>query len=282
MRRKAISILAGLILAACGGGGGSGNPYTLIAFDNQGDMFQVNPSTGASTRVLDTFYRLVPSDPPQQLRQISSAVYNPVAGEIWGGAGGGNACNSCVYRFDFATGEAITIEDNAGAGLGAYPGMAVNALNEIYVHQGFGSGLYLLNNITGAAVELNDTTAGLVGNSMTVHEGTLYLAADGKFWMIDAGGVAPSYDATELGDQILSGFPFAPGTIGDIVSMTTHPTTGLVYCIFKEGAGRGGGGGSAGTTHLATVNTDTGVVTHRAQLSRILDGLAWVPTDSLK
>ncbi|MHC4450146.1 MAG: NHL repeat-containing protein [Planctomycetota bacterium] len=272
MKRKAIGLFLGLAMVACGGGGGGGSGgsvYTLIAFDHVGDLYRINPATGNDTLLLDTFYH--PVNPPVSLDRVSSAVYNDAAGAVWIGGGGNNVCASCTFEIDGATGEAIRLSDNAGVNLKATPGMAINSAGRIFVHQGEGTGLYSVDNVTGAATLISDTTAGKVGNGM-VFDGSdvLYLATDSKLYTVDT----ITGDATEVANLTLIGFP--PNTTGEIVSMTRRPTDDAIFCILKEGAGRGGG-----NSFFCRMNLANGEVTHIAELFRIMDGLAYVPTAAL-
>ena len=297
MKHNVISLFVGLILVACGGGGGSSpSPYTLVAFNADGDFFALSPTTGQATPLADTYYQPFKGDPAVELEDVSSCVYNPETDEIWIGPGGRGACRSCILRLDLATGEAIRLMDNADAGIEAIPGMAVGPNGTIYTSQyshkfaepSDDDGLYSLNNQTGAAVHLSMDWPGAVGNGMTFDAaGELYFAADGKLYWVDLDGdptamppVAP-FTAIELRLQNRVGFPFDPGTLGDIISMATHPDDGTILCIFKVGAGRGGGGGTSGPCHLARVNIATGTVTFIVQLPFLMDGLAYVPTDVL-
>lgn len=270
MKRKAIGLSLGLILAACSSGGGSnGSVYTLIAFDHLGDLYRIDPATGNDTLLMDTYYN--PVNPPVSLDRVSSAVYNDAAGAVWIGGGGNNVCPSCTFEIDPATGEAIRLSDNAGVNLKATPGMAINSAGRIFVHQGEGTGLYSIDNVTGAATLISDTTAGKVGNGMVfTGSDVLYLATDSKLYTVDTTtGVA-----TEIDDLTLTGFPL--NTTGEIVSMTRRPSDGAIFCILKEGAGRGGG-----NSFFCRINLATAEVTHIAELFRIMDGLAYVPTAAL-
>lgn len=271
MKRKALGLFLGLLMTACGGGGGGsgGSLYTLVAFDHLGDMYRISPASGNDTLLIDTFYN--PVNPPVDLDRVSSCVYNDTAGAIWLGGGGNGVCASCTFELDMATGEATRLADNAGVNLKASPGMAINSAGQIFVHQGEGTGLYRVDNATGAATLISDTTAGKVGNGMTFDENdVLYLATDSKLYTVDT----TSGVATEVADLTLIGFP--PATTGEIVSMSMRMTDNRVYAILKEGAGRGGG-----NSFFCRLDLATGNVTYIAELFRIMDGLAFVPTAAL-
>jgi len=274
-----------LILAACGGGGSTPAPYALVAFDHRGDFYSINPADGTVDLIHDTYYQLLPSDPKLELKQVSSCLYNTLTGEIWMGPGGlgASVCGGCIYRLDMKTGEAIRLADSGADGLDAVPGMAMGPFGRIFAPQyahgqeGDGGGLFQIDNVSGSASIANGLWPIAIGNGMTFDgQGVLFVAGDEKLYFVN-----PEDVAVELGRQVRTGFPFPEGTRGDIISMATRPTDGKIFCIFKEGAGRGGGGGSGGVTHLATVDTATLTVTHVVRLPLVMDGLAIVPTDVL-
>jgi len=271
----ALSLALGVALAACGGGssgngGGATGPVTLIAFDRQGDLHVVDPADGSSSEALDTFYD--PGGGAVDIGRVSGAIYNPVTGRIWMGTGAdGLPCGSCILALDVLTGEGVLVADNSPP-MNAIPGMAISGDNRIFVHEGDGDGLFEVDSTSGEPTLVNATTDGTSGNGVTFSPaGALYLASDETLFTVDL----VSFDATEVAGLTKSGFPADES--GEIVCMTTRPSDGKLFAIFKNGAGVGGGGDA----YLVTVDPATALMTYVGTMTENFDGLAFVPTDSL-
>jgi len=278
MRRLSLFVL-GVCLAslvvACGDDSrvlGNG-PVTLIAFDREGDLHIVAVSTGAMTEILNTFYDDGMAD--VNLGRVSGAIYNPVVNKIWMGLGGRDSpCESCILALDIATGEGVFVADGSIGGLDGFPGVAISSANRMFVHEGDSSGLYEVNTTTGEVLEVNSNTGSGSGsgNGMTFsNSGVFYLASGEQIFTIDQ----TTFDSTLVADVSKSGFPTAED--GEIIALSTRPSDGVIFGIWHDGAG-GGGGGDA---YLITLAPTTGVMTYIGTMPGKPDGLAFVPTTSL-
>ena len=310
MRQAAVSLFCGVVLAACGSGSSAPAPYTLVAFDHQGDLYRINPATGAVTQIVDTFYQPNPSVPATELWEVSSSIYNDQTGEIWMGSGGRGACDACMFRLDLETGEAVCLVSNLdvypswdnGNGLEhakGTPGMAMGADGAIYTRLYNHSNalpqsafLYQIDESTGRATNLGQTFGTGSGNGMVYDDdGVLYAIADQTVYWIDLVGdpsadpPRPPYRSIEMGGLLRTGFPLDDQTPIRVISAARmpgdNPNQSTFYCMVKEDAGRGEGKGSAGKVFLAKLDLNTYTVTHIAQLALIMDGLAVVPTSVL-
>ncbi len=246
-------------------------PITLIAFDREGDLHIVAVSTGAMTQILNTFYDDGMAN--VDLGRVSGAIYNPVVNKIWMGLGGRTSpCESCILALDISTGEGVFVADGSLDGLDGFPGVAISSANRIFVHEGDSSGLYEVNNTTGEVLEVNSNTGDSSGNGMTFsNDGVFYLASNEKIYTIDQ----TTFDSTLVAGVSKSGFP--TDEHGEIIALTTRPSDGVIFGIWHDGAG-GGGGGPA---YLITLAPTTGVMTYIGTMPDKPDGLAFVPTSSL-
>jgi hypothetical protein len=105
-------------------------------------------------------------------------------------------------------------------------------------------------------------------------DGILYLGVDGanngELWSVDpATGAGVFYGPlTYVGNDLID--PFVP-LVGRIVSMTTHPGSGLIFALLNDGVG------GAGPTFLITIDPPTLVAKLIGQTDSGLDGLAFLP-----
>ena len=93
-----------------------------------------------------------------------------------------------------------------------------------------------------------------------------------------AGGLLCTVNPVSGADGVVAvlayaGFPTFTGT-ARVVSMTENPDTREVHVLVKDAGG-------TGTTHLATLDTATGIVTYIGMTATAMDGLAWVPVNSV-
>jgi hypothetical protein len=268
-----IGMLLGGVAVSCdssGGGNGGSSDQALIAFSRTGDMYVVD-STDASTNLfLNTFFD---DGGAVDVGPVSGSIYNPVTEKIWMGLGGNNSpCSSCILALDLGTGEGEFVADGSDAGQNGFPGIAISNDNRIFVPEGDSNGLFEINNTTGASTQVSSTTDGTSGGGMTYSsDGALYLAADERVYEVNQ----TNFDASEVAALTKTGFP--TDAFGQIISMTTRESDGVIFGIWRDGAGTG----AVGPAYLVTLTPTSGVMTYRGTMDSRYDGLAFVPSGSL-
>lgn len=241
----------------------------LIAADREGEIYAVDPATGADTLLLDTFISVTRGG--GDVGVISAMIYDPVRDELLAGTGGEAVCEGCISIVETATGETDTLWD-LSVDLHAVPDLAIRPADGVFlVHEADGSGLYGIDPMTGVVAEINPATPDQSGNGLTFAvDGTLYLASNEDLYTVDP----VTGDATLVASCTYTGFPAFVGASQTIGSLTTRAEDGTVFGILKDGGGVGGGG----PTFLVTVNLATAEITHVGQNTQKLDGLAFVPS----
>jgi hypothetical protein len=241
----------------------------LIAADREGEIYAIDPATGAGMLLLDTFI----DDglrAPVDLGPVSSMIANRLTGDLWVGMGGSSSafCEGCILVLDTMTGEATSLNDTTFSGNGV-AGMAQRESDGVvFAGEGDDDNFHRVDGTTGAATEV--ATSGIgdwSGRGLTfANDGTLYMAADDSLYTID-----PDIpQSTSVGVITYTGFPtFSTSTI-DVISLTTRAEDGVVFGILKDG-------GSTGDTYLVTVNLATAEVTNVGLTTVWMDGLAFVP-----
>jgi WD40 repeat protein len=259
-------------------GPGDNNPpvdVTLVAADRaNGDIYEVDPTTGEETLLIDTWTDVV-MRVPESLGRVSSIVYVPATSSWWLGGGGTATCAGCILILDPATGEAVTLSSPEGAHHGGgVSGMAIHPDNgRIFTFcSDCGNDFFEIDPATGAWTQLPDAVGtGGNGNGTTFSsDGVLHVASDGHLFRVDH----TDSSVDDLGEFTYTGFPAFSGTRQPIVAMTTRPSDGAVFGILLDG----GGQGNPGASYLIRVNLGTAEVTNVGKSDTMLGGLAFVPT----
>jgi hypothetical protein len=275
MRKASLCGLTALTLfalAGCGGGedgGGASTNTFLVAFSANGTLRFLDPATGAATGALVTSYFNGTNTVP--LGRVSSCIYNAAAGEIWVGMGGRNTvCDGCIMRLNGTSGAASMVSN---PGLRGVPGLAISSTNRLFMHEGDNPGLYEIDNVTGATMQVAASAGGNKGNGMTFGaDGAFYLCSDGGLYVVEQ----VTFVASLIAALTKAGFP--TDIAGQVVAMATRPSDGAVFAIWKDSAGGGGMGADA---YLVTVDTTSGLMTYVGTLPGSFDGLAFLPGASL-
>jgi len=277
-------VLFEIVFRACGGQvdpPGPTEPYSgatmLVAAGRDGGIFQINPTTGATTFLTSTPVDGVVS---VELLYVSSMVYNESAGQLWAGTGGEADCDGCIYRID-SDGTAILVSDNDAVtdeDLEAHPGLTYRRSDGvIFGTEGEDDDLWVLSNMTGAAAAYTDDMSDDEherGNGLTFVGDVLYWAGVDHLYRVD--------QFTGLGTD-LGAFTFtniqAPSSY-TIVSMTALPGSSTIHAILKDRSV------SPRLTYVCTINVATRAITvlqppapAQVSASPLLDGIAWVPAN---
>lgn len=275
MQKILIALLAVALVCmpACGSSSRSSGPapsgnFILVAFDNDGTLHVIDASTAATISTLATFHN--PGTGNEDIGRVSGCIWNPVVAAIWLGMGGNAVCPGCIMALNGTTGEATVVDDTS---MSSVPGLAISSANRIFAHEGDSSGFYEFNNTTGVRTSVNATTSGTSGNGLTFgNDGVLYLCSNETLWTIDQ----TTYDATSVAALSKTGFP--TDVSGEVIALATRASDGVIFGIWKDGAGGGGGGADA---YLVTIDTTTGAMTYVGTLGGNFDGLAMLPAGSV-
>jgi hypothetical protein len=245
-------------------------PSVLIAADRDGDLYSLEPQTGAETFLLDT-WTLDSVGAQVPVGVVSSIIEWTADGLLWLGTGGNAECDGCVMNIDPTSGEATMLADNSGSSY-AMPGMARSPADEVFTMEGDGSGFYDVDPLTGVSSEISGdidaTWSNYQGNSLTFgSDGTMYASSNGMFYTMDpVAGIG-----TQVAEQSYIGFPGNPDLSRYyLVSMATLGD-GTIYGLLKET-----GGAAATNSWLVTVDPTTAELTAIAELTARFDGLAAV------
>jgi len=270
-----VAVLALTWTAGCGGGGGNNPPPPpdgppvqndrLIAFSRVGDLYVIDPATGADTLRLDT------SLDGADIGVVSSALYVTEAGTLWIGTGaaGQTTCKACVLRLDLTTGQATVLDNTTN--MKGVADMARSPLGGfIYATNGRSREFWGVNPADGQAQLVGTFSQGEArGGGLTFDaSGVLYGSLDNTLFRVD-----PATSTTSQVNLLTySGFP-TPIADGALNAMAVLGSTiyGILYD--RESLDR--------TTYLVRIDTATATVTFVAQNSVSMEGLAVVPANLL-
>ena len=117
-------------------------------------------------------------------------------------------------------------------------------------------------------MEISGASGGAGGRALTFgSDGTLYEGGDSGFYTWDLGtGLT-----TLVADYTHVGFPAFNTGGGDVVSLATR-SDGEIYCLIEDH-----NSSDMGQIFLATIDPATAVVTNIAQMSELVEGIAFVP-----
>lgn len=281
-RRELALLLLTSAVAACGSeaiGPPPDEAMTLVAADVSGTVYTVDETSGAETRLRDTFFlKTYPGYPPISvlLRTgfVSSMAWIYQTDSWWLGTGATANCEACILTFDPAADSAKVVRQ-----VSEVTGLADFAVHptsgRIYAFQSDGSGyLFKIDPRDGSVTEvMSALDEGRHGKGTTFsQDGLLYVAGDGGLTRIRLS----LREAVAVGTFSYVGFPPFASVAKTIDAMTTRPSDGVVFGLLADG-----GGASAGSTvrtYLVTIDLETAVVMNVGPNSTILDGLAFVPT----
>ncbi len=241
----------------------------LIVADSNGDIWELDPATGAETFLCDTFQ--IEGLDPGQVGRISSMVFNTRRNKIWMGQNS-NDSRGILWELDETTGQATV----AGGTDVFYPGLT-QQLNTIrgVVNAGEGFGfIYDIDATTGDIDAGPDVTGvdDFRGLGVTSTDtGAFYLAADQTLYTVNS----LNGEAQTVGPLTPVGFPVeSPSSRFRINSMTM--VGDIAYGLVRNG------GESSGDTQFCRIDLDTGVMLYISTTSRIFDGLACIPDGFIK
>jgi hypothetical protein len=269
-----------LPLAGCSSGGDSGGtPGTqdkkitsvLIAADESGDIFRINPASGAITLMGGAGG----AAPPPDVGPITGMAFDPGTGRMIAATGAGStACAGCIYALDPATGRATILNDSSfspddigdlawdyaeGAAVFTYPwdGTIYGDIDPI------------TGDVYNDGVDPGSSCCNGYGLAFA-NDGTLYVTTGDELYSLDP---ASDFAETLVGTYTYQGFPAAPSGSESLNSMTMG-ADGKLYAIMVDGA----------STSLVTVDPVPGapVVTWQVDLPRLLDGLVALSTSALQ
>jgi hypothetical protein len=267
-----------LPLAGCSSSGDSGgSPGTqnekvtsvLIAADDNGDIYLIDTTSGATLLALDVW-----SDDGQgnriDLGPIGGMVYDPARNRVLAVLRiGGGVCDGCSYTIDPASGEATLLndvdladEDVGDLAWDSAAGAAAFALPWDGTIYGY------IDPVTGDVFQdgVDPGSSCCNGFGLTfAADRTLYVTADDKLYSLDP---ATDFFETLIGTFTYLGFPTAPSG-SEYINSLTMAGDGTIYGIMEDGA----------ATYLVSVDPvqDAPVVTWLATLAGHMDALAMVP-----
>jgi len=278
MHRRSLlfTIFALIVFAACSDDDESPHvpatpvPETLVAADENGDVYTVDAATGADVLLIDT--SMDNSGTIVDLGKVSSMVYAPAMSRWLLGTGGTSDCGGCIQLLNTATGVATTLGAGVGEGIS---GLAINpADGRIYTFSSDATSgpMWEVDPADGSFTELFDNveTGGSAGNGVTFSGGVLYHIGDDELYSVDPA----TGNSTKIATLSFVGFPAFQGSRQPIGSLATRASDGAVFGILKDG----GGQNSTTATYLVRVNVATGETTNVGANTNLLDGLAFVPT----
>jgi hypothetical protein len=263
-------VVAGLLaLAGCDDNATPpGATSVLLAADDNGDLYTIDPASGASTLVKDV-WTLDTTDTQVNVGRVGGMAFDPTTQRLIVGVDGQAAsCPGCIYAVNLATGQAVLINDQDLAqvdGLARRPGdgavIALEAWDGVLIHD--------IDPLTGAVSTLPSANYDLCceGLGFTfASDGTPYAAGGNP----GSGIELNTLDSTDLSVSTVvatatdQGFPTALSSNEIINSMAMAPD-GMLYGILED----------AGATYLVVIDPGAGspTVTYRATLPVHLDGL---------
>jgi hypothetical protein len=238
----------------------AGSGDILVAATRNGDIYQIDTTTGAQTLLLDTS-----NGAGVDIGVVSSILWVPSQNQLWLGMGGNSLCGGCLNVLNTTTGVPTLLSGTSGT----VPGLALRGTGQIYTAVGDNKGLRSLDPATGADSSIASATGEGQGNGMTFAAGVFYLTGNSNLYTVDPDtGVS-----TLAGAFTYSGFPAPTTAEFAIPAMATRASDGTVFVIVHDGGTITG----AGPTFIATLDPGTRVVTNIAQTSAKMDGLAFVP-----
>lgn len=263
-------LFTGLSLASCGddtdissqAAKARGSSF-LVAGDRNGNVYKVNPATGASTLISAIAFDSGITG------TINSMVYNPATGKIFMGFGNADGCNACIADIDLAastgTGLSVTIGPTMGMAVRSDGVIFSVDLNNLYQVDSTTAVKSTIGVLLGAT---SDAGYGLTFDSSD----TLYLGiSTGIFTLAQTTGPATLVGAYNYSD--ITAFQAIDGTFPNfprINSMATHPTAGVTYAILNDS------GGGLPFRYLVTVDLATATLTVVGEVFSELDGLVWI------
>ena len=250
-------------------------PETLVAADENGDIFTVNASTGADDLRIVTMTD--DAGTMVSLGKVSSMVYVPSMSKWLIGTGGNGFCAGCIQELDTTTGKATTLSTGVTF-MSGISGLAINPVDgKIYTlaSDSTSGPIWKIDPVDGSFTELfsDVVTGGSAGNGITYAGDVLYHIGDDELYSVDPA----TGDSSMIATLSFTGFPMFVGNRQPIASLTTRASDGAVFGILKDG----GGGGNTQATYLVRVNVTTGEITNVGANANLLDGLAFVPTAAL-
>ena len=232
----------------------------LVAAERNGGLFSLDATTGSQTPLL--LQNL------SEVTHISSAVFNEKLDRFWVGTGDNSNLDGSIVSIA-ADGTTVLVADNDVI-INAHPGLAQNRWDRIIVGmEGDDDDLYVINNMTGVAVEIAHNVADTAdsGNAVTYVGQQLYLAAGQTLYRVDGFTGA----ATVVAQLTLQGDGASGIEAFNIGSMTTRPSDDKVFCVVKDKSD------GLIATWFASIDVTNGNVQLIAENQGLLDGLAWVP-----
>ena len=272
------SILAVIpILAGCDSTAPDEIPVTLtlVAADENGDIYTVNEETGVATFLLDTSTD-DGAGGSVDVGVVSSMSYIPPTDEWWLGTGGQAECPGCIQTLDPSTGVATTLYDYDPGNRVGVSGLAVHPTTDrIFSFESDSSNeLFELDAVTGVFTIIVDTlSVGSSGKGTTFSAaGDLYVVGDGDLYTVDPDTGAHSL--IEVVDR--TGFPTLQDCCPDVMALATRTSDGAVFGILRDGSRRDNYG-----TYLFILNLETVEAVLVGQTTDLLEGLAYIPTSMI-
>jgi len=261
---------------------------TLIAFDENGEPFLIDPATAVATPM---FEMRDGTDPAAEIENpvVSSSVYVPSRGEYWLGTGERGDLENSILVLDVSSG-AVTV---LNADSSAFPGLAIDGSGNVFAKRK-GLLLSLDTQISPGASTVVGSGQDGPGNGITFGGTTLLGSIGTQLYTIDT----TNGQTLLIGPVDLQGFSSvelaALGSSFAINSMTTA-SDATIYGILQQRAGGGGfpdnepaflvriepGGFLTGET-ISPVATRVGLIRSLQEGSFSADGLAFVPTSILQ
>ncbi len=276
LRVALVIAAAGLAVVACGGGddgGGGGNGDggpgggedaagagdILIAFDRDGDMWELDPATGTGTEILNTTY-----DGAADIGVVSSAFYLPDKDQLWLGMGDRSECAACIFSLDLSSGAATLLSDNIDALETGVSGLARSPLGGfLFTVKGADRFFYGINPDTALPQLIGGVLPGVgrgAGVSFNDSE-VLYAALENKLYTIGVNDGA----ATEI--AIFNAVGFSEPQENFVINSMAW-LNGTMYGLFRA---------DNKDTYLVTINLADATVTLIAQSPERMEGVATLP-----
>ncbi len=243
-----------LLMGGCGGGGGGGGEavttptgpgvnYVLIAADDSGGIWQIDPTDGTRTLVTQT-----------GLTHIGSMAYDPGTVTIYAGTGGSDPCKGCLYSVNLRTGATQFILRAHDFAIG-YESMTVRPSDgTLLAYESDGNTLSSLDPVTATPTFIGYPPCCRAHGMTFDGSGALYYADPATLYLLnpDTGG------NTSVGAFNLTGL--ANSTF---ISMATRISDGQIFVINDAG-------------EFATLDQGTREAVFIATLDTPMDALAYV------
>jgi len=248
-------------------------PMTLVAADENGEIYGVNEDTGLASLLFETST----SDGAGGFRDVgvvSSMLYVPQTDKWWLGTGGRAWCEGCIQSVDPLTGVATTLNDSVFS-RGGVSGLTMHPTSErIFTFESDASSdVFELDPVTGGVTLVSDqlsvNSAGK-GTTFTL-SGDLYVVGDGELYTADPDAGTSSL----IGTVTYEWHPVFQSGSPDILSMATR-SDGVIFALLRDGRRSQGY-----STYLVTLNVETAVASLVGETLANLEGLSYVPTSMI-